>query len=141
MTAEIVPKSRRWRAVIAVSILVSLICIGWWGVRLQWFVREPDISEHVITFDPQVVTLGDGAQAQLGVAAVVIGEDGVAPVAGAADAVRAMLVEHGLTLDVGVLRSGDGQNRLRADLVGELRRLAPEAAIERALLTEVLVVD
>ncbi|MFA9446020.1 flagellar basal body-associated FliL family protein [Egicoccus sp. AB-alg6-2] len=139
MTTEIAPPTRRIRAVVAVSIVVSLVCIGWWGVQLQWFAREADVSEHVVTFEPQVVTLVDGTHASIALAALVIGEQAVAPVSEATDLLRAKLVEVALEYDAERMRSGDGQNELRGQLLRELRDLAPGTRIDRVLLTHVLV--
>ena len=139
VSTEIAPPNRRLRVVIAVSIGVSLLCIGWWGVKLQWFAAEPDTSEHIVAFEPQTVTLSDGAHARIGLAVVVIGEDGLAPIEESRELVRATLVEHGVTLDVETLRSAEGQNQLRGALLVAVRDVVPEATIDRALLTEILI--
>ncbi|GGI06027.1 flagellar basal body-associated FliL family protein [Egicoccus halophilus] len=139
MTTQTVPSNRRLRGVVAVSIVVSLLCIGWWGVRLQWFAAEPDVSEHVVTFEPQTVTLRDGAHARIGLAVVVVGTDGIGPVEAGDELVRAALVDRGLALDAATLRSGDGQLQLRSDLLDAVRGIAPDTRLDRVLLTEVLV--
>lgn len=139
MSTETAAPRRRIRVVVAVSVLVSLVCIGWWGVRLQWFAQEPDVSAHIVTFEPMVVTLADGAHARIAMAVVVLGEDAVAPVHAADELVRGAVVEEALRREAPTLRSGDGQDALRRDLLAAVRALVPDAAVDRVLLTEVLV--
>jgi flagellar basal body-associated protein FliL len=129
--------SRRW-LLLTVLLAVSAACVAWWVHHLELLPEPRQDAAEIVELETQTVALGQSRHhARIGMALVVRGEASV--VEQAQTMLSATVVEVASGFDADTLRSADGSQRFREQMLAGARAVLPDLDIDRVLLTELLV--